>query len=78
MQLDRDTATLEFSLPQPGHVSLAVFDIAGRRLATLADGFRGAGVYQATRNPGRAGQGVYFYRLITDAGTKTRSVLHIR
>jgi hypothetical protein len=34
-------ATVEYTLSQPGEVNLAIFDVAGRRVASLADGVQG-------------------------------------
>lgn len=72
---------IRFDLPIRSHVDLAVFDIAGRRIATLVDGIIDAGRHQALWQ-GRdaegndAASGVYLYRLTTDLGTVTRK-LHI-
>ena len=72
--------TLAFSLPTAGHVELAVFDIAGRRVATLADGATPSGTHEVVWNgSGSDGtpvaSGVYFARLVADAGTESRKLL---
>lgn len=60
--------TLRFSLPHATRATVAIFDIAGRRLATLAEGSFGAGDHVVEWN-GRDGSGksqpsgVYFARL---------------
>jgi hypothetical protein len=59
-----------FSLPRDQHVELAVFDVAGRRVATLVDGTLAAGRHGQTwdgRDRGGRDQpsGVYIYRLRT-------------
>ena len=58
---------LEVSLPATARVRLAVFDVQGRRVATLVDGVRGAGVHPVTwdsRNGAgrRVAAGVYWAR----------------
>ena len=64
----RGTADLGFSIERGGLVDVSVFDLSGRRVATLVHEFRDAGHYPATWN-GRddRGQlsrnGVYFVRL---------------
>ena len=65
---------LRFALPAAGPIDLAVFDIAGRRVRTLAAGRRDAGVHRLVwdgrDDAGRAaGAGVYFARL--RAGDRT-------
>jgi hypothetical protein len=63
------TSTVAFGLPQAGHVDIAVFDVAGRRITTIEKGHLEAGNH--TREwSGRAtdgskvGAGVYFIRLL--------------
>ena len=75
--------TLAFSLPTAGHVELAVFDIAGRRVATLADGATLSGTHEVVWNgSGSDGtpvaSGVYFARLVADAGTASQKLLLVR
>jgi len=57
------TTTIEFALPTDGHVLLKVYDVRGRDVATLVDGQKDAGVYQATFLGAEIASGVYFYRL---------------
>jgi hypothetical protein len=63
-----EVATLRFDLARPADVRLEVFDVAGRRLATLAERTWPAGAW-ALRWDGRGqsgqrlGSGVYFIRL---------------
>ena len=71
-------ATLRFALAKPGDVRLEVFDVAGRRVATLVDGVRGAGEHEVawfgdTRS-GPARQGVYFARVETPEGRATTTL----
>lgn len=50
---------------------MAVFDVLGRRVATLVDGVVGAGAHTATWDAGGAAPGVYVVRLV--AGPAVRS-----
>ena len=78
------TATsLAFEVPAGGgDVSLAVFDVRGRRVADLVRGVRPAGRHTATWD-GRdsAGEhvasGVYFVRMETEAGRETRKITRL-
>jgi hypothetical protein len=58
--------TLRFGLPQACEVSLNVYDISGRLLMTLVDGWRDAGMHGVTLDGSNLVSGVYLYRL--DAG----------
>jgi len=40
-------------------VRLAIFDLMGREVAVLVDGFRAAGVHEITFNAGNLASGVY-------------------
>jgi hypothetical protein len=71
------STTIRFELPAPQHVELSVFDVAGRRVATLADGVLSAGSHDRTwhgrTDTGEAvASGVYLYRLVTGQRTATR------
>jgi hypothetical protein len=72
-----------WTLPRAGHVQLEVLDLAGRRVATLADGAYGAHRYvrgwDLRDDAGRrVTPGVYFARLVTPDGARERRlvVLH--
>jgi hypothetical protein len=73
----RHATTLRYDLPTDGPVAIAVFDVKGRRVAQLLDGFVAAGRH-AVRWDGRNARGapvsagVYFARVT--AGSNERSV----
>lgn len=60
--------TFRFTLSRPGHVRLDVFDLAGRRLASLVEGELAAGPHQVPWQPREEGSGVYLARLATPDG----------
>ncbi|MBT4497257.1 MAG: T9SS type A sorting domain-containing protein [Gemmatimonadetes bacterium] len=76
---------IRFALPTSENVELAIFNLAGQRVAKLADGMREAGVY-AIRWDGRddngreLASGVYLYRLRTGDGqqVETRKLALVR
>jgi hypothetical protein len=63
--------TMAFTIPARGHVTLRVFDVLGREVATLYDRVLVAGRYNAQFSTDRWGNGVYFYRL--QAGSRVRA-----
>ena len=74
---------LEFALPEPGQVQLAVYSLVGQRVATLVEEGREAGRYTITwdgrDDDGRSlATGVYLYRLRAGAHTLTRKLLMLR
>jgi hypothetical protein len=57
------TTRIDFSVPKAGRVTLKVYDIQGREVATLVDEFRQAGDYSVTFDGSSLPGGVYVYRL---------------
>ncbi|MFQ5496092.1 MAG: T9SS type A sorting domain-containing protein, partial [Phycisphaerae bacterium] len=60
--------TIRFALPVRTHVRLTVYDVAGRRVATLVDETRPAGAHRVvwdrmSRSGNPVASGVYFYRI---------------
>jgi hypothetical protein len=70
---------IEFAVPTRGKIVLEVFNILGQRVATLFDGVKPAGVYQAKWNGSRVSSGVYIYRLTGENGfVLTRKMLLVK
>gem|GEM_PF-776435 len=63
--------TIGYSLPQAGFVSLKVYDLQGRTVAVLADGYRPAGAHQVAWDAAEMASGVYLY--VLKAGEATLS-----
>jgi hypothetical protein len=79
----RGAATLDYELPVRGPIRLAVFDLEGRRIATLADGVQEAGRHtvnwHGTDAGGRAlGPGVYLVRIQAGGTSATLKLLRLR
>lgn len=56
------TATLSYGLPSSAEISLSVFDLEGRQVALLEEGFRPAGVHTVKFNASGLASGMYFVR----------------
>ena len=74
----RTRATLALALPAAGPVRVDVFDLTGRRVATLADETRPAGASSVTFDATGLGSGVYLVRLTAQGQTRTRAVSVVR
>ena len=75
--------TIPFSLGAAGPARLAIYDVSGRRVATLVDGTRPAGpqsaVWQGRDESGRSlGSGVYFVRLEAPGHSETQKLVLMR
>jgi hypothetical protein len=74
---------LRFTLSQAGPVTLEIFDLSGRRVASLAEGSVAAGahvaVWDGTDEAGRpAASGMYLARLTATGESRTRKLLLLR
>lgn len=72
-----------YTLPDRGHVRLAVFDVAGRRVAVLADEVQNAGQHSQTWDAresrgARLSAGVYFVRLEFGGRVESRNMVLTR
>ncbi len=57
------TTTIGFALPEAARVSLNVYDVSGRLVAKLIDGWRDAGLQEITFDASNLATGVYIYHL---------------
>jgi flagellar hook assembly protein FlgD len=78
-----EATTIGITLPERAEIDVAVFDVAGRRVATIAAGTRDGGEHELSWNGTddagrRVGAGVYFYRLEAGNQTLTRKLLIVR
>lgn len=75
----RTSTTVSFALPEAERVSLAVYDVTGRRVNTIADTPYAAGrytlVWNRTSDAGRAPSGIYFLRFISTKHAATFKVV---
>ncbi|MDG5767211.1 T9SS type A sorting domain-containing protein [Balneolales bacterium ANBcel1] len=67
-----------FAIPERGHVTLEVFDLTGRRVATLVDETREVGHHTVTFDASQLTSGVYLYRMQTDRFVTTRKLTLIK
>jgi hypothetical protein len=57
------TTAISFQLSADSYVSLRIYDVAGRLVATLADGWRGAGSHELTFEGSGLASGIYLVKL---------------
>jgi hypothetical protein len=67
--------TIEFSIPQRSHVTVEVFDLLGRKLATLANETMGPGRYNRVFNASANASGIFFYRIQAGDFIQTRKMI---
>jgi hypothetical protein len=69
---------LQFGVPQSGLVSLKIYDIRGREVATLIEGSVTAGYHEAIWDASASSAGVYFARLSDGAAYQTRKLTLVK
>jgi hypothetical protein len=57
------TTVLSYQLPMANLVNLSIYDIAGRKVAELVNGWKNAGVHEVTFDGSGLASGVYLYRI---------------
>jgi N-acetylglucosamine-6-sulfatase len=70
--------TIRYALYKAGPVRLEVFDVTGRKVATLVDAMQGPGFRAVRWNASRFDSGVYFCRLQAGAFMQTRKMIVLR
>ncbi len=72
------TTTIEYSINSISQVSLKVFDLTGRLVATLVDGMQQPSNYRVDFDANNLASGVYMYRLETPNTTLTRKMILLK
>jgi hypothetical protein len=69
---------IAYEVPANGQVRLEVFDMLGRRVATLVDGTMTSGAHEVTFDAQTLPSGVYVYRLETAGRTLSRTMMLVK
>ncbi len=72
------TTTINYQLPTNGLVTLKVYDILGREVATLVNEKQNRGNYSVTFNASRLASGVYFYRLAAGSFVSVKKLMLVK
>ncbi|MCX6166267.1 MAG: T9SS type A sorting domain-containing protein, partial [Ignavibacteriae bacterium] len=69
---------IRFQIKDSRFVTLKVYDMLGKEVATLVNEKLAAGTYEATFDASQYTSGVYFYRLQTENFTDTKRMILIK
>lgn len=72
------STNISFMLPQAMYITLEVFNVAGQRIAMVAEGTFSSGEHTVTWNAERYSSGVYFYRLTRPDLVQTKKMLLLK
>jgi hypothetical protein len=59
------STTIQYGVAKAGDVKIIIYDISGREIETIVNGYQSAGTYEVKWNGSNVSSGVYFYKLIS-------------
>lgn len=66
------STSIQLTLPHPASIELTVFDLLGRKVASLAEGFMNQGTHSFAWNGAGLASGAYLVRLTSEGQVRTR------
>ncbi len=72
------TTTINYQLPENGFVTIKVYDMLGKEIATLVNGNKTAGYHNVTFDAGRLTSGIYFYTIRSGDYFQVKKMLLIK
>jgi len=67
--------TINYQLPENGFVTIKVYDLLGKEIATLVDGNRNAGYHNVKFDAGRLSSGIYLLTIKTEKFAQTNKMI---
>jgi len=72
------STTIRYAIPKSGHVAIQVFDVLGRKVATLVNEVKNTARYSVVFDGGKLASGLYHYRLDADGVMLTKKMLLVK
>lgn len=72
------STSINFAIPVQGMVSLKVYDLLGKEVATLVNGVKTPGVYVADFDAAKLTSGIYFYKLEAEGFVDVKRMVLIK
>ena len=69
---------IEFGIPNSGNVVINIFDVSGKEVASIFNGFREAGNYSVEFNASDYSSGVYFYKMVFENSVIVKKMLILK
>jgi alpha-tubulin suppressor-like RCC1 family protein len=70
--------TIQYDVPKESHVTITVYDVTGREVATLVNDNQAAGNYSVVFNGSRFASGMYFFRMVAGNYVKTDKMMMVK
>ncbi len=72
------STTINYQLARSGFISLKVYDLLGRNISTIYEGYKPAGTYHEVFDARNLASGIYFYRLTGDNFSQVKKMLLLK
>jgi hypothetical protein len=69
---------ISYTLPEGEITRLTVYDLAGRKIAELVNGYQSAGHHTVSLDASNMASGIYIYRLRTSRSTLSKKMLLVK
>jgi hypothetical protein len=69
---------IKYSVPETGYITIKVYDLMGREVATIFDGVQQAGNYTAILDGSNLTSGIYFYRMEANGFMETKKLVLLK
>ena len=69
------STTIRYSVPKSGYLTLKVYDVTGKLVATLADGYETAGNHLVNYDASHLASGIYIYQLNADGFKESKKMI---
>ena len=66
---------IEYSIPEMNHVTIKIFNVLGKEVATLVNEEKSAGTYKVDFNASNLSSGVYYYTISTGSFSSTKKMM---
>ena len=70
--------TIEYSIPKQSNVTIKVYDILGREVATLVNEEKPVGNYKVKFDGSGLSSGIYFYRMVAGGYSETKKLVFLK
>jgi hypothetical protein len=69
---------IKYSLPSDQYVRIRLYDILGREVQTLVNGYKSKGFYEVSFNSGSIASGIYFYKMVAGNFQDARKMIIVK
>lgn len=69
---------MDYAVPKMSHVSIAIYNLRGQRVATLVDEQKSPGIYRVSWNATNVSGGIYFVKMTADQFSSRKKILLVK